>query len=195
MDRLRERLEVLIDRIGELLEGLTPRDRALLLGLIGVAVVALTGGVVWWMNRSLDEQGRRLADRAEMLQTVQQLSATYAADQQTAQEIEEKIRAFEGTDLPAFMEQAASRAELSDHLDGVKGKPPSTDGALEDTPYTVSLSNLSTEDLASFLYEIETAGYPLKVRTTTVRVRTRAGEKVLSVDLDVSAFRLLEVEG
>ena len=46
----------------------------------------------------------------------------------------------------------------------------------------------------NFLVEIETAGFPMKIRSLKVKTRGRAGEKKLRVDMDISAFTLIETE-
>lgn len=192
MSQLREKIREQLERASETLEGLTPRDRALLLGLIGAAVLAIVGGVAWTMSRSLGRAEAALADRQQKLQLVRELAASHAADAETAREIEDRIGQHKGTDLPAFMEQAAGRAQLADRLEGVREKGVTTTGDIEDRLYTVTLTNLSTSDLGNILYEIETAGYPLRIRESTIRTRGRGDEKLLTVTLDVSAFSLIE---
>lgn len=192
MPPIRERFRDVLERVSEVLEGLTPRDRALLLGLIGAVVLAVVGGVAWSMNRSLNRAEQGLADQQQKLQLVRELGAAHAADAETVREIEDRIRQHQGTDLPAFMEQAAGRAGVGDRLEGVREKGSTIEGDLEDKLYTVTLTGLSTSDLANVLYEIETAGYPLNIRESSIRSRSRAGEKALTVEFEISAFRLTE---
>ena len=54
----------------------------------------------------------------------------------------------------------------------------------------MKLSNLTQEELANFLYEMESTGYPLKVRSMTVKSRKRRDEVTLYVDFDISAFKV-----
>ena len=48
------------------------------------------------------------------------------------------------------------------------------------------------DEYSNFLFEVEGAGYPLKIRTTKVKRRARGEEITLDVDMDISAFRMVE---
>lgn len=74
----------------------------------------------------------------------------------------------------------------------MREKGTTTEGTLEDKTYGVELSKLSLQQLVEFLHEVETSRYPLKIRNAKVKTQTLAGQKVLNVTLEVSAFRLVE---
>ncbi|CAN0461093.1 unnamed protein product, partial [Ectocarpus fasciculatus] len=97
-------------------------------------------------------------------------------------------------DLSAFLDKSAENTDIGDKLDAVKEKTSSTDGVLEEKMYAVSLSNLTESELATFLYEIETSGFPLQIKTMKVKSRKKGDEKTLRVDLDISAYRLIDGE-
>lgn len=193
MDSLKARLQALVERLQDALEELSPRDRRLLLGLVAGALVIGVGGAIWAMNSSLSSQRSRVAERANTLRIIQEMAAEHASAAEQVAELEAKIAEYEGTDLQAFLDQASHRANVSDRLDAVRDKANATEvnGNLEERRYTASLSSLTLEDYTNFLWELESTGYPLRIRSSTVRVRTRAGEKTLSVDLDISAWRIL----
>lgn len=193
MERLRNTWNSGIERLQEILGGLSPRDRALLLGLVSFALIVLIGGGVYTMNGAIASQRSRLADRSKALSEVTAEAAAHTARASDLAEIEQQIRDHASTNLQAFLEQAGNRVGISDRLDAVREKSTTTDQDLEDKLYTVTLSNLTLEEYSSFLYEIETAGYPLKIRSTKVRSRSRGADpKTLMVDMDISAFRLVD---
>ncbi len=192
MDRLRELLSERLERLQDLLSGLSPRDRTLLLGLIGAALVAVLVGGALLLNSSLRGQRDRLAEREAQLAQVQALTADHAAARAQIEAIEARIREHEGTDLQAFLEQAARGAGISDRINAVKEKSSSVQGNLEDKLYSVTISKLTQEEYASFLFEVEGAGYPLKIRSTKVKRRAKGEEITLDVDMDISAFRITE---
>ncbi len=192
MDRLRELLSERLERLQDLLSGLSPRDRALLLGMIGVALVGVLIGGAWLLNSSLAAQRDRLSERETQLNQVTALTAEHAAASEQIEAIEARIREFEGTDLQAFLEKACKNAGVSDRLNAVREKSSSVQGNLEDKQYTVTLTKLTLSEYASFLHEVEAAGYPLKIRTTKVKRRVKGEEITLDIDMDVSAFRITE---
>lgn len=192
---LSERLEPVVEKIQDQLAGMSERDRRLALGLAVFVVVALVGGGIWWMKSSLDALDAKVADRRETLHRVQLLAAEYESSKAQAEEISARIGEHADTDLSAFLEQVAQKANVGDRLDSVRQKTSTDDGDLVETVYAVKLSRLLQDELAGFLYEMETAGYPLRVRTMTVKARKRSGSVELNVDLDVSSYKLSATGG
>jgi uncharacterized membrane protein YbjE (DUF340 family) len=45
-----------------------------------------------------------------------------------------------------------------------------------------------------FLYEVETSGYPLLIKTLNAKTIKISGAKTLDVTLDISAYKLIEEE-
>lgn len=186
-----DRLQPLMDRGRDQLASMTPRDRKLLLGLsIGGALFLVFGGI-FLMKQSLDARQAQVADRQEALRRVHLLAADFADSSAQAQQIEAKIAEHAGTDLSAYLEQVASRTNVGDRLDSVREKSTSEEGTLQETMYAVSLTKLGQAELATFLYEMESTGYPLQVRNMTVKSRKRAEEVTLNVDLDIAAYTLV----
>lgn len=195
MDRLRVLLSERLERLQDLLTGLSPRDRALLLGMIGAGLVAVLIGGAWGLSSSLRSQKDRLLERQTQLTQVQALTAEHAAAQAKIEEIEQKIREHADTDLQAFLEKAGRNAGISDRINAVREKSSTVQGNLEDKLYSVSLSKLTLSEYSSFLYEMESAGYPLKVRTTKVKRRVKGEEVTLDVDMDISSFIITDDSG
>lgn len=192
MDRLRIAWNSALERLSEMLAGLSSRDRVLLAGLVVTGVLVLLGGSTFAMSGAIKGQRNRLDERQRSLAEVSALASAHTSRASELAEIEQKIREHASTDLQAFLEQAGNRVGISDRLDAVREKSSTTELDLEDKLYTVTLSNLTLEEYSSFLYEIESVGYPLKVRSTKVRVRLRGPDKMLMVDMDISAFRLVD---
>ena len=193
MERLRNAWNSGIERIQEMLGGLKPRDRLLLLGLMSFALFALVVGSAVAMNRAITSQRNLLEDRQKALSDVTAMAAAHAGRASDLSDIEGQIKEHGSTDLQSFLAQAANSVGISDRLDSVRPKSTTPDQDLEDDLYSVALSNLTLEEYANFLYEIESAGYPLKIRTTKVRVRSHGTDpKTLMVDMDISAFRLVD---
>lgn len=195
MDRLRELLSERLERLQDLLTGLSPRDRTLLLGMIGAGLLAVLVGGAWALSSSLRSQRDRLQERQTQLTQVQALTAEHAASKAKIEEIEQKIRDHADTDLQAFLEQAGRNAGISDRINAVREKSSSVQGNLEDKVYSVSLSKLTLGEYSSFLYEMESAGYPLKVRSTKVKRRVKGEEVTLDVDMDISSFTITDDDG
>ena len=188
---MRERIEIFLDRIQDLLADMTPRDRMLLLGLTITLLVAIVAGSSYAMKKSLDTLEARVKERASDVQFVYVTAQEYADAQANLQVLEADLQKTSSVDLSAFLEQAAQKASI-DSPDSVREKSSATEGNLEEKQFTVTLNDISLQQLSEFLYEAEASGYPLKIRTTKVKTKTKKDEKLLQVNMDISAFRAVQ---
>jgi hypothetical protein len=184
-----DRLQVLQDRALDLLHGLSPRDRVLLAGLVVFLLVGMSFGAIAGMKGSLDANRNRLADRKQQLILAEELVGDHDRAVGDAARIEEEMGRHADTDLSAFLEQAAQRAGVREKLASVKEKSTSNNGFLEEKMYAVNVDKLSQPEMTALLYEIESAGYPLSVRTAKFKVVTRGGERLLNLTMDIAAYR------
>ena len=188
---MRDRIEVILDRIQDVLADMTPRDRMLLLSLTIALLVAIVAGSSYAMKKSLDTLEGRVKERANDVQFVYTTAQEYADAQANLQVLEADLQKTSSVDLSAFLEQAAQKASI-DSPDSVREKSSTTEGNLEEKQFTVTLNDISLQQLSEFLYEAEASGYPLKIRTTKVKTRTKKDEKLLQVNMDISAFRAVQ---
>jgi hypothetical protein len=194
MSTLSTRLDALRDRAQDALADMAPRDRGLLLGLVVLTTVGLAGGGAWWMHGTLSGLESRVETRADTLHLLKVMASEHEAAIGQSEEIKATLKEHSDTDMSSFLEQAAKNSGVADRLNQVREKSVTTNGVLEEKLYAVALSQLSTDEMSNFLFEVETSGYPLQIRTFKVKARTRKGEKTLNVDLDIAAFRVVEEE-
>jgi hypothetical protein len=184
-------LDNLKARFGALVQTMSERDRRLFVGLVVCGAVLSVGGIVWVTRSSLADANSRVAERKASLAQVEELAAQQTASSAEAARIEEELKRRSGEDLPAFMEKAAQRAGVNANLAAVREKEVSTQGNLEEKRYGVEINKVTTAQLAGMLHAVETDGYPLRVRAMKTRTVAVAGQKLLNVTLEVSAFRLV----
>jgi len=194
MSNLSTRIDGVRDRVQDLLAGMSSRDRRLLLGLVVSGALAILGGAGWWMKGTLTGLESRVESRSDTLHLLKVMAAEHESALGQSEEIKARLKEHEGTDMSSFLEQAAKNSGVADRLNQVREKSTSSNGVLEEKLYAVALSTLTTDELSSFLFEVETSGYPLQIRTFKVKSRTRKDEKTLNVDMDIAAFRVLEDE-
>ena len=191
MSSVQDRLAPLVNNARDALADMSTRDRRLLLGLVASGVVIMLTGGGWWMNQSLRDLESRVTSRADSLHMLKVMASDHAVAIGQAEEIKQRLKANEGTDLSSFLEQAAKNASVADRLTQVREKSSSTSGILEEKLYSVALTKLTTDEMAGFLFEVETAGYPLQIRNFKARTRKRKDEKTLDLDMDIAAFRVV----
>ncbi|MFN7145753.1 MAG: hypothetical protein ACK4YP_18405, partial [Myxococcota bacterium] len=149
-------MEPVRERFSELVATMSPRDRALFVGLVIFVLLALLGAG-WWLGRSiLGDVQSRVQAREEALATLEGLAAQNAAALEQVGEIEEELRRHAGQDLPSFIEKQAQGGGLSANLQGVREKQTITEGTLEEKVYTVELTKITLAQLTTFLHAIET---------------------------------------
>jgi len=179
-------------RVRTLLEGLTPRDRMLLYLLViaGAVVVVVLGGL--GLRSNLSRLQGEIDTRRSQLVMVQEMQSAWTEGQATLQTLEEKMGTWADTSLSAFLEKCAERVSIRDNLKQVKDLSTSTSDTLEERQYQVTLSRISLDQLVGFVYEVETAGYPLRILSTKVKSVVVSGQILLDATFEISSFRLVE---
>jgi hypothetical protein len=135
-----------------------------------------------------------LAQGQQTLVLVQALGVEYAEAGAKAEELEAKLKVYADTDLSAFLEKAASSAQIRGNLDSVRETSKSQQGILEIKNYSVTVKKAGLEQVLNFLYETEGTGYPLRIQSANLKNVRVSGEKKLTLKLDVAAYRLVEEE-
>lgn len=195
MTALRARFAAIQARIEGILDGMSPRDRSLLLGLVAFIAIAVVVGGAWTMNGKLDSLETTRDTRIDDLNYVNRTITEYQEAQIELGRIEKDMASFEGQDLSSFLEKAADSAEIRDRLDSVRENSVVEMGDLEEKNYSVKLSRVTLEQMVSFLYQVEATGYPLKITSAKFKRVKVSGEWLLSVTLEIAAYRLLKSEG
>ena len=172
------------------LAALPPRDRYLAIGMVLITFFGGLGYGVYSMNNSLKDSRsdiERLERNKELVQILQQEQANLESE---VAQIEESLAKNATTDLSAFLEQSATKSGFNPKEKNmqVREKSTSKDGRLQEKVFSVNLSNLTTEELAKFLFQTETSGYPLQIQTSTIKTRKRVSDKTLNLTLDIAAY-------
>ena len=176
--------------------GLPPRDRILAVGLLVSTFFGGLGFGVYSMNKKLQTERQEIERVGKSVELIQVLQAEQAALESEVSQIEESLAKNATTDLSAFLEQSATKSGFNPKEKNMQVREKSTtkDGRLQEKVFSVSLSNLSTEEFAKFLFQTETSGYPLQIQTSTIKRRKRSDGVNLNLNLDIAAYKLVEEE-
>ena len=191
--RLSDGLAPLEARFDAVLAGMKPRDRMLLISVIGVFLLLVAAGIGLGMRSSLDGVRKDLEKEKTRLAQVETMATQYASDAARIGELEEALNEHKGKDLSAFLEQAASKAKAADALTAVTPTSSTTVGSLEQKNFTATLKSVTLEQALDFLYQTEATGYPLKIESATVKVG-RGASKPLTLNLEIATFELVDGE-
>ena len=175
---------------------LPPRDRILAVGLLVSTFFGGLGFGVYSMNKKLKTERQEIERVGKSVELIQVLQAEQAALESEVSQIEESLTKNATTDLSAFLEQSATKSGFNPKEKNMQVREKSTakDGRLQEKVFSVSLSNLTTEEFAKFLFQTETSGYPLQIQTSTIKRRKRNDGVNLNLNLDIAAYKLVEEE-
>lgn len=189
-------LQIIKERALDAFAALPPRDRILAAGLIISTFFGGLGFGVYKMNKTLTVQRQEIERVGKSVELIQVLQAEQASLESEVMQIEESLAKNATTDLSAFLEQSATKSGFNPKEKNMQVREKSTtkDGRLQEKVFSVSLSNLTTEEFAKFLFQTETSGYPLKIQTSTVKRRKRSDGVNLNLSLDIAAYKLVEEE-
>ncbi len=149
------------------------------------------------MLSTLSGLENRAQDKQASLMNIQRISMEYMTNLEKAEEIAAQLETHRNTPLTSFIEKSAKKVGIQrDRLDSIRDKNATVEGDLEEKMYSVQLSKLTLDDALSFLYEIETAKYPLQIRSARMKTTKLSGDKVIRLTLDLAGFRLVgETDG
>lgn len=175
---------------------LPPRDRMLAASLIISTFFGGLGFGVYTMNKTLNAERQEIERVGKSVELIRVLQAEQANLESEVAQIEESLTKNATTDLSAFLEQSATKSGFNPKEKNMQVREKSTakDGRLQEKVFSVSLSNLTTEEFAKFLFQTETSGYPLKIQTSTIKRRKRSDGVNLNLSLDIAAYKLVEEE-
>ena len=184
------------EKILDAFSALPPRDRILAAGLLVSAFFGGLGFGVYSMNKKLRVERQEIERVSKSVELIQVLQAEQASLESEVEQIEASLAKNATTDLSAFLEQSATKSGFNPKEKNmqVREKSTSKDGRLQEKVFSVSLSNLTTEEFAKFLFQTETSGYPLQIQTSTVKTRKRSDGVSLNLSLDIAAYKLVEEE-
>lgn len=188
--------QILKERVLNTFSALPPRDRILAASFIVATFFGGLGFGAYTMNTTLKTNRQEIERIEKSVELIQVLQAEQASLESEVAQIEEALAKNATTDLSAFLEQSATKSGFNPKEKNMQVREKSTrkDGRLQEKVFSVILSNLTTEEFGKFLFQTETAGYPLKIQTSTVKSRKRQEEVTLNLSLDIAAYKLVEEE-
>jgi type II secretory pathway component PulM len=192
MNNVMNRINALQAQLQDLLAGMSQRDRALFLGLTAFTIIAIVSGSLYMMSSQLSTIESRIDSRQNTLDIVRINLAEYEAAQEMGDTLQEELERHASTDLSAFLDKCAKEVNIEDKINKIDSTSKADDGVLLENRYAVRMSKLTESELANFLYEVETDGFPLQITQIEIQARKRGGELELNVDMSISAYQLSE---
>lgn len=185
-------MEPLRQRFSGLVADMSPRDRNLFLGLVVSAYIGVLLLAGWAGKGLLDDLQSRISTRQSALTRIEALESGYVENEAKVKEIEEILRKNATEELPSYLEKAAAKHGLTGNLKAVREKGTDTEANLQEKQYTVDLDKVSVAQLTDFLFEVETNGFPMRIRTSRVKATGAPGTRLLTVAFEVSSYRLVD---
>jgi Tfp pilus assembly protein PilO len=158
-------------------------------GVTLLLLIMIASGI--YINSKLKELNGDIKSSKEAFSVLEQKRTKLEQLRSSVIEFEEKIEVHKNTDLSAFLSKSSQKSGIKEKiLDRVKEKNSSKAGFLTQKSYNVPLKEISLSDFTSFLYEIETAGYPFEIQQCSIRTRKRGDEQKLRIELDIVTYQL-----
>lgn len=173
------------------LASMTPRDRMLLGGTAVFLLLFIMIASAIFITNQLESMKKEIENSAQAYQRLQQEQSRLVRLRAEIVELEGKIESHKNTDLSAFLSKSSQKAGIKEKiLDRVKEKSTSKAGSITQKSYNVPLKEVSLGEFTSFLYEIETAGYPFEIQQCSIQTKKRGEEQKLRVDFDIVTYEL-----
>jgi general secretion pathway protein M len=113
---------------------------------------------------------RGIAAKRSGLKEISALSAQYATYTQEAKGLERHLgRRKKGFTLFSFLEQAAGRAGVKDHIKYMKPSDAQASGRLKESMVEMRLDRINLRQLVDYLYLIESPEYLVSIKRASIR--------------------------
>jgi hypothetical protein len=168
------------------LDGLSPRDRRLLVGLVLFFGVTLTFGYCWVIRGFLTDRATRVIEAKEAHAAVLDDSRRLAVANAAFEHEQSRLAAASTKSVPAWVEELAKKHQLEQALAKVTDTTSEPVGeSLVQTHYTVELKKAPQEQLYRFVYDMETSEFPASIDSAKLRVAVVKKDKFLDATLDI----------
>ncbi len=185
-----------LDRVSEAIENqlemLSPRDRKMLVGLMGFGAILFVGFFWYTLYGIIDGQAAKVRTAKGELAKVQMLQRDAVAATKQLADQEKRLKEYENKRLSAHVEELATKRGLNDQLRNVNETSAEVVGNLKQTRYKVELKGISYQESIGFLYDLETSGFPASVENASFKSTTVKREKKLNLTLELIVFSLAE---
>ncbi|MCP4871016.1 MAG: hypothetical protein GY898_20105 [Proteobacteria bacterium] len=188
---LRDGIDVVGDRIRGAINGMAPRERALV--AFTVAVVLLVVG--WFVQGAMEEAKskltRQIAATAQAQIQVDALMAEYTALSGKVTEMDAKLEAGRDFQPLTWIESVGNEMAITDKIRSVNER------GVENTDYysaakiNIRIDDLSLAQVTDFVYRLESA--PQAVRIDECRVKTdRKDRNILDLTMEIAVLKPAE---
>jgi type II secretory pathway component PulM len=167
-------------------EGLSPRERLLVLGVgATLALTLVVFGVVGPVLGAASSATARVASAEQELLAVQRLRREYDEVHGRLASVEERIRNGPRGEIFTTLEKLASEATVK--IDAMEPRTSPASDAYKETKVQVTLKGVTLAQLVNYLHRIDASAQVLSIKS--LRIRTRKDKpELLDATFTVSSF-------
>ncbi len=167
-------------------EGLSPRERLLVLGVGGMlALTILVFGVVTPVLGAASAASARVASAEQELVAVRRLRREYDEVHGRLASVEERIRNGPRGEIFTTLEKLASESTVK--IDSMEPRTSPASDAYKETKVQVTLKGVTLAQLVNYLHRIDASAQVLSIKS--LRIRTRKDKpELLDATFTVSSF-------
>jgi hypothetical protein len=137
------------------------------------------------------EMKAKIEARKATLASIQGQLASHRTAQAEVEGLQQRLLNHSGSSLASFIERTSKTVSVDDRLTGVSSRQSSRDGDIETSRYAMTLKSLTLEELGDFLFEVETADYPVRIDSIKITRSKKEDVMLLSPSIELSAFSII----
>jgi type II secretory pathway component PulM len=177
---------VWLARLRAAYEGLSPRERLLVLGVGAMlALTILVFGVVTPVLGAASSASARVAAAEQELQAVRRLRREYDEVHGRLASVEERIKSGPRGEIFTTLEKLASDSTVK--IDSMEPRTSPASDAYKETKVQVTLKGVTLAQLVNYLHRIDASAQVLSIKSLRIRTRKDRPE-LLDATFTVSSF-------
>jgi type II secretory pathway component PulM len=172
-------------------EAMSPRDRKLLMGLVGFITLVITAIVFLTIRGAIYDKQTKVKAAQDALDYIQVAAAQYTETASKIATAEDKLKEYKGQPASAYLEKVAGDTGLRDQFTVNQQGSEVVEG-LRQTTLRVDLRKIQLASALQFIHTLETSGYPLSINMARFHTGTVSGTegKVIDLTLEVVTYQL-----
>ncbi|MFA6034175.1 MAG: type II secretion system protein GspM [Myxococcota bacterium] len=182
-------LRKLFDRLGSWWEGISDREKQIVLIAGGVAVALIFIGVIFSVSSRLSEAETRITEKEQKLSEIVRLRGDFRQAESTIKAMEMRLKG-NNVNLFSYIEDLARRmkVDVSDMNERTSGGD--KDSKIKEVSVEVNMNKVTQDRLLDFLSKLEQGPELIKVTKMRLRTRMDGTQKLIDANITISTYKV-----
>ena len=182
----------LVQKIEGVVESLSPRDRKLLIGLMGFFLILALGGATYLVDATLDKREAQVKTRQSQLTRIQEMVLDNQSILSRVERAEQGLKSQQDFIIQSYIEKEAEAAGIEkSKLPSIQVRSDNPGAFYKETLVEVELKEVTLASVVQFLHSVEYGTRPIHIRSVKINPKRRTRSE-LGVNIEMAVVSLVD---